>query len=79
MLSDYRPPLPPGNIAGTHFSWRLSQPQGHSATGRVMLIKYSNGNIGNQTRDLAACSACLNQLCYRMPMPKEQFVVLKIN
>ena len=23
----HRPPLPPGNTPGTHFSWRLSRPQ----------------------------------------------------
>jgi hypothetical protein len=33
------PPLPPGNTRGTHFCWRLSQPQGHSATGRIMSLK----------------------------------------
>jgi hypothetical protein len=30
----HRPPLPSGNIPGTHFCSRLSQPQGHSAAGR---------------------------------------------
>ena len=30
---------PPGNISGTHFCQRLSQPQGHSATGRIMSMK----------------------------------------
>ena len=30
------PPLPPGNIPGTHFCWRLSRPQGHSAIGRIL-------------------------------------------
>ena len=30
-----RPPLPAGNIPGTHFCYRLSQPQGHSTTGRI--------------------------------------------
>jgi hypothetical protein len=25
----HRPPLPPGNIPGAHFCWRLSRPQGH--------------------------------------------------
>jgi len=30
----HRPPLPPGNAPGTHFCWRLSRPQGHSAIGR---------------------------------------------
>jgi len=32
----YRPPLPPGNAPGTHFCWRQSRPQGHSAIGRIL-------------------------------------------
>ena len=48
---------PPGNIPGTHFCWRLSQPQGHSAAGRIMSMKNSNDTVGNRTRDLPACSA----------------------
>ena len=32
----HRPPLPPGNAPGTHFCWRLSRPQGHSAIGRIL-------------------------------------------
>ena len=47
----------PRNIPGTHFFWRLSQPQGHSVTGRIMSIKNSNDTIGNRTRDPPACSA----------------------
>jgi len=31
---------PPGNIPGTHFCWRLSRLQGHSAVGRIM--SYAN-------------------------------------
>ena len=31
----HRPPLPPGNIPGTHFCQRLSQPQGHTAAVRI--------------------------------------------
>jgi len=38
------PPLPPGNTPGTHFCWRLSRPQGHSAIGR------------DRTSDLPICS-----------------------
>jgi hypothetical protein len=53
----YRPPLPPGNIPGTHFYSRLSQPQGHSAAGRIMSLKNSNDTIGNRTRNLPTCSA----------------------
>jgi hypothetical protein len=47
----------PGNIPGTHFCWRMSQPQGHSAAGRIMLMKNSNDTVGNRTRVLPACSA----------------------
>jgi hypothetical protein len=52
----HRPPLPPGNTPSTHFCLRLSRPQGHSATGRIMSLKNSNDNIGNRTRDLPVCS-----------------------
>jgi len=52
----HRPSLPPGNTPGTHFCSRLSRPQGHSVTGRIMSLKNSNGIIGNRTRDLPVCS-----------------------
>ena len=52
----HRPPLSPGNIPSTHFCWRLSQPQGHSAAGRIMPMKNSNDTIGNRTRELPTCS-----------------------
>ena len=32
----HRPPLPPGNAPGSHFCYRLSRPQGHSAIGRIL-------------------------------------------
>jgi hypothetical protein len=48
---------PPGKIPGTQFCQRLSRPQGHSATGRIMSMKNSNDTIGNRTRDVPACSA----------------------
>jgi hypothetical protein len=53
----HRPPLPPGNIPGTHFCWRLSQRPSHSAAGRIMSMKNSDYTIGNRIRDLPACSA----------------------
>jgi len=34
-----RPLLPPGNTPGSHFFWRLSRPQGHSAIGRILSMK----------------------------------------
>jgi hypothetical protein len=52
----HRPPLPPGNTPGTHLCYRLSRPQGHSATGRIMLMKNSNDTIGNRNRNLPVCS-----------------------
>ena len=36
------PPPPQGNITGTHFCQRLSQPQGHSTARRIVSMKYSN-------------------------------------
>jgi len=32
----HRPPLPPRNTPGTHFCYKLSRPQGHSAIGRIL-------------------------------------------
>ena len=32
--------LPPGNAPGTHFCWRLSRPQGHSAKGFYVNEKF---------------------------------------
>jgi hypothetical protein len=49
----HRPPLPPGNTPGTHFCYRLSQPQCCSTTGRIKKLKNSNDTIGNRTHDLA--------------------------
>ena len=46
----HRPPLPPGNTPSTHFCYRLSQPQGHSAIGRIMSMKNSNDTSWNQWR-----------------------------
>ena len=48
----HRPPLPPGNTPGTHFYWRLSRSQGHSAIGKIMSMKNSNDAIWNRTSDL---------------------------
>jgi hypothetical protein len=62
----HRPPLPPGNIPGTHFCSRLSRSQGHSATGRIMSMKNSD-TIGNQSRDLPVCSAMPQPLSHRVP------------
>jgi hypothetical protein len=35
---------PPGDTPGTHFCYRLSRPQGHSAAGKINLLKPS-GNF----------------------------------
>ena len=63
----HRPPLPPGNIPGNHFCYRLSQPQGHNADGRIVSIKNSDDTIGNRTRDLSACSAVPQPNVSRVP------------
>jgi len=53
----HRPPLPPRRYPGTNFYWMLSYPLGHSAAGRILVMKNSHDTIANRTRDLAACSA----------------------
>ena len=53
----HQPPLPPGNIPGTHFCWGWVDPSGHSAARRIMSMKNCNDTIGNRTRDLLTCSA----------------------
>ena len=55
----HRPPLPPGNIPGTHFCQRLIQPREHGAVRRITAMKNSNYTIGNRTRDLPTCGAVL--------------------
>jgi hypothetical protein len=57
VSSMHRPPLPQWNTPGSYFCWRLSQPQGHSAAGRIMSMKNSNDTIENRTRDLPTCGA----------------------
>jgi hypothetical protein len=52
----HRPPLPPGHIPGSHFCQRLSRPQDHSVTGRIMSMKKSSYTIGNRTSDIPVCS-----------------------
>jgi hypothetical protein len=34
--STNRPPLPPGNIPGTHFCWSLNRPQEHNVAGMIV-------------------------------------------
>jgi hypothetical protein len=43
----HRPPLPPENILGAHFYYRLRGPHGHSAGGRFMSKKNSTDTIGS--------------------------------
>ena len=46
----------PGDTLDTHFCYRLSQSQGHSAAGRIMAMKNSSDTTGNGTCDIPACS-----------------------
>ena len=67
VILTHRPPLTSGNTPGTHFCQRLSRPQGHSATGRIMSMKNTNDTIGNRTRDLSVCSVVPYPLRHRAP------------
>jgi hypothetical protein len=51
-----RPPFTPRKIPGTYLCYGLRRTQGHGSAGRIMSIEKCNYLIGNQTRDLPACS-----------------------
>ena len=51
-----RPFLPPRDTPGTHFCYRLSRLQDHSAIGRVKSMKNSDDTSWNRTSDLPICS-----------------------
>jgi hypothetical protein len=48
--------LPPEDIPGSHFCYRIIQAEGQSATGKILSVKNSYDTIGNRTLDLPACS-----------------------
>jgi hypothetical protein len=59
---------------------RSSRPQGHSATGRIMLMKKSRDTIGNRPRDLPVCSAVPQTLRHRVPPVYEEVsIIFRIN
>lgn len=52
FISPYhRPSLPPRNIPGTQFCYRLNRPHNQSAAGKIMSIKIYNDTVGNRNRD----------------------------
>jgi hypothetical protein len=59
-----RPPLPSGNIPGTNFCKRLSQPHGHSEEERITSMKKSNYTIAI----FLLVAQCLNHLRHRVPL-----------
>jgi hypothetical protein len=72
-----RPPFTLRKNPGTHLCLRLSRPQGHSASGRIRSTEKSNYLIGNQTRDLPACSIVPQPTT--LPRVKVYIVVLYID
>ena len=65
----HRSPLPPRKYSWYSFLLEAESPQSHSAARRIVSMKNSNETFGNWTRDLPACSQCLNRLRHRVPPP----------
>ena len=63
----HRPPLPPGNTPGTHFCWRLSRLQGHSATGRIISLKIPMKSSGIKLATCQFVAQCLNHYATARP------------
>jgi hypothetical protein len=59
-------PLPPRKIPGTHFWYRLSQPQGHSAAGRIRPIGEKSTTPRLEPATFLLVAWCLIQLRYRV-------------
>ena len=63
----HRPPLPPGNIPDTHFCYRLRQPQGHGAAGKIITMKIPMTSSGIEPASFRLVARWLNQLRHRVP------------
>jgi hypothetical protein len=53
----HRPPLPPGNVPGTHFNHGLCRPQGHGKVAGKYVTEKSSDTTGNRSRDRPTSSA----------------------
>jgi len=69
----HRPPLPKGNAPGTHFCYRLSRPEGHSAIGRILSMKNPLTLAGIETATYRFVAQHLNHCATAVPgLPVEQ-------
>jgi len=56
----HRPPLPPGNVPGTHFCQRLNRPKGHSVIGRI-LCHWKMTRAGIVAQHLNHCATAVSR------------------
>ena len=66
----HRSLLPPENIPGTHFCWRLSRLQSHSAFGRIVSMKIFHWH--QRESNPRPSVQCLNQPRHRVPPPRKK-------
>jgi hypothetical protein len=63
---DWLAALSPKKFPGTHFCYRLSRPQGHSAAERIRSMEKYN-DIGNRTHNLPACNTVPETMLLHVP------------
>jgi hypothetical protein len=78
VVSLTRPPFSPRKIPGINFCNRLSQPQGHSAAGRIRSIEKFDDLIGNRIHDFSAYSIMFQPITLPRALGLTAYLLFKL-